>query len=254
VVPERWLLLRGLGRCREHWYGFEQRLGDALGIHDVICLDLPSMGEARSRHTPLSVAGIAQHLCEELGDSCRQAPGRWGVLGISLGAMVAMELSRQQPWRFSHVVLLSPSSRLSPPWQRLLPAASLQLLRIACQRDPRREEEAILELTTELSKVERTQRAGQLALASGLPRRAALAQLAAAARYRPPSPGEKRSRYLVLAGWNDRMVSVHCAERLAAHYGWPLQLSPGAGHDLALDRPEWVCDRVRGLLQGFTSP
>lgn len=71
-------------------------------------------------------------------------------------------------------------------------------------------------------------------------------QLAVATRYkldtslpRPTVP------ILVLRGMKDRMVSPSCSEALARHWQLSLETHPYAGHDIPLDDPAWVCERIR---------
>jgi alpha-beta hydrolase superfamily lysophospholipase len=49
---------------------------------------------------------------------------------------------------------------------------------------------------------------------------------------------------LVLNGAADRLVDPRCSRALAARWGAELHVHPHAGHDLPLDEPEWLVDRL----------
>ena len=51
--------------------------------------------------------------------------------------------------------------------------------------------------------------------------------------------------YLVLASKADRFTNYKCSERLAEKYNATLRLHEKAGHDLPLDDPQWIIDRVK---------
>jgi pimeloyl-ACP methyl ester carboxylesterase len=80
-----------------------------------------------------------------------------------------------------------------------------------------------------------------------------LRQLVAAVRFnvsRRPSSVP----LLVLAAARDRLVDPACSRRLAQ--AWRVEYSehPGAGHDLALDDPQWVVQRVSAFTDTTLAP
>jgi hypothetical protein len=57
----------------------------------------------------------------------------------------------------------------------------------------------------------------------------------------------------VLASTGDNLVSWRSSEAIAKRLSLPLKLNEGvgaaaAGHDLPLDQPQWVCDRINELV------
>jgi hypothetical protein len=66
-------------------------------------------------------------------------------------------------------------------------------------------------------------------------------QLAAALRFRIPRGGH-RANLLVVASASDRLVDPACSVLLARRWKVPLRVHPSAGHELALDDPEWLAD------------
>ena len=49
----------------------------------------------------------------------------------------------------------------------------------------------------------------------------------------------------LLASANDHFVNVSCSKTLADAWNCPLQIHPWAGHDLTLDDPEWVLEKLK---------
>jgi pimeloyl-ACP methyl ester carboxylesterase len=76
-----------------------------------------------------------------------------------------------------------------------------------------------------------------------------LRQLIAAARYRGPAVAPAMP-VLLLASRGDRLVDVACSRAMAARFGGALVEHADAGHDLPLDDPRWVAERVRDWLAG----
>jgi pimeloyl-ACP methyl ester carboxylesterase len=76
--------------------------------------------------------------------------------------------------------------------------------------------------------------------------------LAAASRFRLPAAEYWRPT-LVLAGGGDRLVDPRCSRALAKAVGGVFQEHPTAGHDLPLDAPDWVIERVSAWQAGKLS-
>jgi len=251
-APERWLLLRGLAREAGHWHDFPAVLAGGLGLEAsaVTCLDLPGTGTERGRPAPLDVAGTSDDLRRRWRGSGEGAPA--GVLGISLGAMVALDWAVRHADDFVAVVLVNGSAgRLSRPWRRLRPRVLPLAVRIAAARDLRRREELILRMTSarlEDGRREEILRSRvEIASRRPIPVRSSARQLVAAQRFRlrrggPAVPG------LVLGSDGDRMVDPGCSKALARALGMGYERHPWGGHDLPLDDPRWVAARIAGWL------
>jgi predicted alpha/beta hydrolase family esterase len=54
----------------------------------------------------------------------------------------------------------------------------------------------------------------------------------------------------VLRSLGDQMVSPHCSAALARHWACALWEHPSAGHDLALDDPQWLARTVARWVDG----
>ncbi|MEO6856620.1 MAG: alpha/beta hydrolase, partial [Rhodoferax sp.] len=228
-----WIFLRGLTRESGHWGAFTAQFESALPGCEVVALDLPGNGSLCHQASPLRVPDMVEHCRAELDR--RWLPPPYHLLGMSLGAMVAVAWSAAHPDEVAAQVLINTSLRpFSPFYQRLRPRNYGLLLRLALLgADPEDWERSILRITS---------RGGQdavlpqwLALRAQHPvtRANALRQLLAAARYRAPKVMTIPT--LLLASGQDQLVSVACSQALARQWQCRLQVHPTAGHDLPLD-------------------
>lgn len=243
--------MRGLGRERGHWFEFPQLLERALGAA-AVSVDLPGTGERRHDIRPRCIEAIAGELRELLRAQGTELP--WGVIGISLGGMVALSLAEQWPAGISHAVLINSSSRLSFGHDRLLPGAWLALLRCVLTVDAEARERQIYSLTTNASATEIARwarQAAELSRRAPVRGRALALQLLAAAAFHPPARITQPA--LILCGGRDRLVAPSCSAALARRLGASHRCHPSAGHDLPLEDPGWVIEQVRGWLVGAAS-
>jgi pimeloyl-ACP methyl ester carboxylesterase len=58
----------------------------------------------------------------------------------------------------------------------------------------------------------------------------------------------------VLSGGDDPLTSPACSRRLANHFHAVLKVHPTAGHELALDSPDWFADSIAEWLETIEPP
>lgn len=241
-----WLLLRGLAREQRHFGAFPRVFAERVQGSAVHLLDLPGAGTERGRSVPLSIAGLVRDLRARWEPLQAQSGGPWGILGISLGAMVAMEWSASHPEDFSRVVLANTSAAgLSVPWMRMRVPVLLNILRAAATRDLEARERRVISFSSNRSDLyEATAREWARYAREGRKMRptAMVAQITAAARFR--APARLPVPALIVVSRTDRLCDASCSEALARHFGAPLVEHPTAGHDISTDAPEWLADEV----------
>lgn len=239
MAPQRWLLLRGLSREKRQWGSFPEQLR-AAGALRVERLDLPGVGSARDREAPWTVDAMVEDLELRFLEATAGEPGPWGILGVSLGGMVALAWTHRTPERFSSAVIVNSSAGdLARPTQRLRLPNVPTLIR-AAWASPVQRELLVLGMNT-------SAHGGNVALAeewaayrqeypvgNGVIAR----QMVAGLRFR--SPPELGTSTLFVSGACDRFVDPLCTKRLALRYGAPHVEHPTAGHDLPLDDPDWL--------------
>jgi pimeloyl-[acyl-carrier protein] methyl ester esterase len=249
-----WLLLRGLAREQRHWHEFRSLLTERVGAGRVHLLDVAGTGTEHARVPRPSVGWLARDVARRWPALAADAGGQgdaWCVLGLSLGGMIALELCRQCPRRLTHAVIVNASSRLTPRRERLRPAAAVALAGAAFSADALRREQRILAFTSALPHAERVRYAllaAEFGRASSPSVWAVLAQLAAAARFSPPARSHVAARLRFVCSRNDTLVNPQSSRDLAGWYGAACDEHPWAGHDLPLDDPGWLCERLADIV------
>ena len=244
-----WIFLRGLTRETAHWGSFPDEFRQNLPAAQVISLDLPGNGRIYQDTSPLSI-GVMVSFCRiEL--SLRKVKPPYFLLAMSLGAMVATEWSYRFPEEIAGCVLINTSFQaFSPFYRRLRPRNYLALVKLALlTTDPGDVERVILRLTSR----EASKRAGVIPawIEARVDRPVtainALRQLLAALRYSaraaPPA-----TALLILCSEHDGLVHFSCSQAIASSWNCALGLHPSAGHDIPLDDPAWVIERVQRWL------
>lgn len=250
-----WVLLRGWTREARHWRGFPHELSSALAVDatssaEVICLDLPGAGTERHRPTPMSIREIAldvrERFMRQLNGPGSERPNSTFLVGISMGGMVALEWANLFPKECTGLVLMNSSlASLSPPWHRLRPGNLPKIGKLLLSRNREGIEREILKLTTRLRSSEIRLIAkdfAAIAQLSPVSKSTLFRQLTAASSFSPkdfPSPPS-----LVLSSNKDRLVDPRCSDVIAKALDSVHEVHPEAGHDLPLDDPAWVAQRI----------
>nr|WP_315189473.1 alpha/beta hydrolase [uncultured Albidiferax sp.] len=239
-----WIFLRGLTRESGHWGAFTAQFETALPGCAVVALDLPGNGSLCQHASPTRVQDMVAHCRAELDR--RWLPPPYHLLGMSLGAMVAVAWSAAHPIEVAAQVLVNTSLRpFSPFYQRLRPRNYGLLLRLVLPgASPDDWERCILRITSQGGHDAVLSQWLALRAQHPVTRANALRQLLAAARYRAPDATSTPT--LLLASAQDQLVSVACSYALARQWQCGLQVHPTAGHDLPLDDGDWVARQIAG--------
>lgn len=116
----KWLLLRGLMREADHWGDFPKDLETQEGVSEVVCLDLPGVGTESSRIFIPSIKQAVEDLRSRFKIHLKDRDDEeWGILGISLGGMIAMQWVHDYPHDFKKIIVMNSSSKELPVWKRL---------------------------------------------------------------------------------------------------------------------------------------
>jgi pimeloyl-ACP methyl ester carboxylesterase len=258
-----WILLRGLAREARHWGRFNEQLAQAMGPGaKVDAIDLPGAGRFSEMRSPTSMHQIAEFIrlkFHEIRNRQRERgempAAKSHLVAISLGAMVATEWVNRWREDFSSLVLINTSfNGFSPLYQRLRPEAYWHLLKAAGSQDMREREAHILRLICNRPDVREMLLEEWTAIQQNRPvsLENVIRQLAAAARFTPPTraPGLPT---LILGSGGDRMVAPSCSEAIAAKWQVEFDRHPTAGHDLPLDEPDWVLQRLARFYRRLTN-
>ncbi len=241
-----WVLLRGLMRESRHWGEFPQLFKHAVDCEAVVSLDFPGNGRLHDQKSPNSVAEMVNSVRKQLFDLGFTPP--YGVLALSLGAMVSVAWNERFPGEIDKLVLINTSlAPFSPAYHRLRPENYPRLLWTLLVGDPLQREKLILDITSNLHR-------GEDALAilrlwvdysnqHPVARKNILRQLFAAATFRArrDKPGIP---LLLLVSEHDKLVNAKCSLALAKIWDCPVKIHPAAGHDLTLDDADWVVQQA----------
>lgn len=245
---EPWVLLRGLMRHSGHWGAFGKKLQQEFPSSKVLFLDLPGNGTKWQLPTPTNVNEVIDVLREEAHGVIGATP--FHFLGLSLGAMVGLKWAERSPESFLSLIAINPSlKQYSKPWQRLRPQSLLGVAAAIFAKDPICRERIILNLTSAMSSDKKQDFAKRFAdFDSQWPpkRQNFLRQLVLASRIQLKAPVSVPTA--IFASAQDRLVSSHCAVDLARAFSLRLKLHPTAGHDLALDEPDWVINQIKSFV------
>jgi pimeloyl-[acyl-carrier protein] methyl ester esterase len=243
-MSRQWVLLRGLAREQAHWSEFSEMLQTQDHASEVIGIDLPGAGEYFRLSSPFSIKGIAEFVHSHFKKGPR--PTQRIVVGISLGGMVATEVSRLYSNDIDGLALINSSFKnLSPARERLQLKAYPKLLRAALARSNVAREAAVMDM---VSNQDRNAKAlkewAHIAAVHPVAPLNFLKQLFAASQYRLP---ERKTveQVLVLTSQGDQMVNFNCSKALAEKWQVPIEIHPSAGHELSFDDPQWVVDQLK---------
>jgi pimeloyl-ACP methyl ester carboxylesterase len=258
VVPAvtTWVLLRGLMREARHWGEFPAQFQAVTGATRLVTVDFPGNGSLHAQSSACSVEAMAKHCHDQLRRLGHTPP--YSVLAMSLGAMVAVEWSKQYPGEIERLVLINTSLAPQNPFHHRLRSANYPaLLRSMIFGGKTQREQIILRVTSNIAwstdrKIQLLAQWVGYAQDAPVSRMNILRQLYAAASYRATStpPG---APVLLLAGLNDRLVAAQCSRTLARLWSCKVEMHETAGHDLPLDDGLWVAERVREWLASDAS-
>lgn len=242
--PRNWILLRGLARGAGHWGSFVDRMKKHYPQDQFELIDLPGNGDRNAEKSPLKIADYVKDLRAHSEFVKKGEP--FHILAVSLGAMIAVEWMREFPHEVkkAHLVCTS-SSGHSPIHQRFLPVNYLKALElIKAKGDEGEYEKTILEMVT--NSFERRQSEGLALMAytkvHPMHFRNVLRQLFAASQYTFPkeAPGDIQ----LIGSHGDRLVSPKCTLKIGESWGVRPVMHPWAGHDIAIDDPEWLIEHL----------
>jgi pimeloyl-[acyl-carrier protein] methyl ester esterase len=245
-LGENWLLLRGLSREAGHWGEFPMLLQDSLSKTQVHTLDLSGTGRFYQQTSPNRIEPITAHVRQQaLTEGLLKRP--LVLLAYSLGGMVAWEWMKTYPEDINGAVLLNTSfASLSPFYQRLRWQSYYQFISLMLKSNLYQREAAIIKLvsnrhdndgktTAEWTNIQQLR---PVSLEN------TLRQITAAANCRPN--GQKPTQpVLLLSSQQDRLVAPACSTAIQKRWQLDLATHPWAGHDLSLDDPLWVVEKIK---------
>ncbi|MBE9560336.1 MAG: alpha/beta hydrolase [Proteobacteria bacterium] len=239
-----WVLLRGLTREHRHWEDFPEKLQQCFPGSRIITPDLPGNGDHADITSSTSIQDMMLFLRKDIASTLASGPVH--IIGLSMGAMVAIEWMKSYPQECAASILINTSLKgISPFYQRLRPKNYYRILYSLFTSDNSRREKTVLQMTSNLypDTEQLLQRWVSYAEENTVLPSNALRQLLAASRYSAPKlkPGVP---ILLLSSENDNLVNSKSSLSLAQKWLLPIETHPLAGHDIPLDDGDWVCQKI----------
>mgnify|MGYP001814276757 FL=1 len=245
-----WVLLRGIAREHRHWEDFPGELQRHFPGSLVYTPDLPGNGKHAGITSPASIRDMLMFLRDDIASVISRGPVH--IIGLSMGGMLAIEWMNSFPEECAAGVLINTSLKgISPHYHRLRPRNYQRFLYALFTRNRYARENTILQMTSNLYPHPEPllQRWASYAEENTVSPLSTVRQLIAASRY--PVPELKPDvPILLLSSQNDKLVNPQSSASLAQYWSLPLATHPLAGHDIPLDDPEWVCNRIEHWLSG----
>lgn len=242
-----WLLLRGLGRVSEHWFDFPNLL--KTPENHVLCLDLPGVGTEKNSPVPTSIKKNYLDLRRRfLKQKSNTMP--WGILGYSMGGMIALQWLHDSPEDFALGIIVNSSAKdLSPLSNRLSVFSMYCGLRAGLTSDPLQYEKNLLKMVSNNRAKDPVliEAMSRISKISGVTPKVVLRQLIASSQFMSPSSIEIPVAFI--ASIKDQMVDVSCSKKLAEKYNAPIKFHPSSGHEITLDDPLWLANQIKDFQQ-----
>lgn len=244
-MSNQWVLVRGIMSESFHWGDFIPLLNQQFPQDQFYTADILGNGLTSHRKTPLSIKKNIAHLRSQSPDK-----GKKILLGFSLGGMLSLEWAHHHPEDIKAVVLINCSLNNSPVYRRLTPYSISKIMKSALAKDHQAREEMILRLTTSSLPQQKLSHIAKHWGQRGLERRVQALNffrqlyVASKIQQRPTNTFP----VLVLSSLQDRVVHPECSHRIAHAWSLELHTHPHAGHDLTLDDPQWVLEKLQDFI------
>jgi pimeloyl-[acyl-carrier protein] methyl ester esterase len=244
IIPKKWVLIRGLIRSKYHWGSFAEKLKKELNSEEVECVELAGNGYLSDQLTP---DNINQALLE-LQMQVKFDRDSYGIIGISLGGMLAAQWAQMNPKEVSHLVLINSSSKLSPFYKRLNPAQYGGIIKNLALHNSADIEKFILNATSNkkenwlpiLKDYTEFQQKHPVSLNNFIQQLKLAAQVDFSVI--------PKSHNLILTSKADRLVHHECSQKIAEAWHCTIKYHETAGHDLPLDDANWVIQSIKDFI------
>ena len=241
-----WILLRGLSREARHWHDFTE-LMQQKAQGQILTLDLPGFGTEKNRNCPVTIKANTEDIRERWLQAKENFEStEWGLLGISMGGMIALDWAHRYPYDFKRLVVLNSSSKdTGGALQRFSLYGWFQTFMSLIKKGQHAEsEKEILKMVSNLRQNDPQvlEAFAQISKESNITMGKIICQLMASSQFMLPPTVKVPT--LILASIKDHLVDVRCSKLMAERLQAQIKFHPTAGHDLTLDDPQWCVDRI----------
>ncbi|MBC76730.1 MAG: hypothetical protein CME64_12015 [Halobacteriovoraceae bacterium] len=242
------VLLRGLVREQRHWGEFKDLVAKTFPQAKVLLLDIPGTGTRCDELSPSNFDQMISQIREEY--LSKKAPGSTTIIAQSLGGMLAKRWSELHPQEFDRMILINSSFKgINPIHKRLRPKAWLDFLNIFINQKLEQREKLILKLVSnDIEKQNENLKSWcEIQTSAPVKKVSFINQILAAVTFNP-SKIAPDTQLMLIASKGDRLCSYECSMELSKRWGVPVELHPDAGHDLPIDAPNWLIERIESFI------
>lgn len=242
----RWILLRGLSRGRGHWADFSIEFSKQFPNDEIEFLDLPGNGERNKERSPRNIPAYVESLRSQ---SRLLSKGSVHILALSLGGMIATEWARLYPSEVEQGYLVCTSSaEHSSVFDRFKVGNYPSFLPLILNQDQKKYEEILLSRITNNEDRRRYVFDELVKYSEQYPARVTnfLNQIFAASLYKFPS--NPPANLHLIGSYGDRLVAPQCTLSIAKLWNLKPAMHPWAGHDIPIDDPQWLLQRIKESL------
>lgn len=240
-LPNELVLIRGLLRSKYHWKNFGEELQQQLEVKKIHFVELAGNGFLSTQLTPVKIDEAVQQLRSQLPSDLKN----YGLLGISLGGMLATRWAQLYATEVQKLILINSSSRISPFHKRLIPKNYVSILKVLATANEEQAEEFILSTTSNFKDKWQPHLADNISYLKKHPLQSQnfvrQLVLSTQANFKNTPECEK----LVLCSKADRLVHYSCSEDIAKAWNCEIRYHETAGHDLPLDDSAWIIEQLK---------
>ncbi|MBG09344.1 MAG: hypothetical protein CME68_11335 [Halobacteriovoraceae bacterium] len=240
-------LIRGLGREVRHWGKFKRLMEKECSL--LHCLELPGFGEKVDEISPKTIRGCVEKLRKEYLE-VKEEHGKDNesiLCSISLGGMIALDWMSAFPEDFkSGIVMNTSAGNVSSFLRRIKVEGILNLAKAIKENNKRERERNTFRLVSNRRVDEKiVDEWGYYAEEIAPDKKNFFRQLKAAFSFKVSENIDVP--ILFLASKRDRMVDFKCSEDLAVLLNASIEYNLDAGHDMTLDDPNWVINKMKNF-------
>ena len=213
-----------------------------IGCDSTNLLQLSGNGFLHDEETPISIDTAVEKFRAQISDMGAES---LGLVGISMGGMLATRWAQLFPNEISHLVLINSSSKKTPFNQRLRPENYPGILKHLLLGNSAASEEFILRTTSNSEILWKPQLSENVEFLKAHPLKVSnffrQLKLAGQTDFTKIPKVEK----LILTSKADRLVSYKCSEKISQIWGCSIRYHETAGHDLPLDDGGWLVENIK---------
>lgn len=249
---DNYFLMRGLIRETRHWGIFPEILQKTIPQANIVMLEIPGVGKYVKVKTPTSIDDIVEFMRKDfLQEKAKNPNAKNYIIAMSLGAMIATHWMQKYPHDFDKAMLSNTSYKgFCSLFERLRPSNYTTIFKSILANlfggNKLEQEKYIVSMVS--NRPENYERISKnwakIQEDSPVPVMNLFRQLIAAVIF-SPSPAKPQTPLMLLNSTTDRFVSTECSKNIHEKWQVPIKYHATAGHEMALDEPQWLADRVK---------